>query len=160
MIQKLLKLWFAIFLVIGVGSLCMTPGQIEKDRSFVDTKLKPVVHYVDSFRKANNRVPTEPEFDSAKKIIPDIWGADLLPGKEDGLRDGAFPANIDWSKEYAIMVWRGDWAEYYYSWNKRYETNNWSWLDAFAMLAFSTIIGFIPLLISKVIKNLIRKKNN
>jgi hypothetical protein len=54
--------------------------------------------------------------------------------------------NTDWSKDFAIGVWRGEWTEYYFSWTDNYDSNNYSWYDGFIGLAVMLGIGILPLL--------------
>jgi len=66
--------------------------------------------------------------------------------------------NVDWKKDYAIGVWRGEWAEYYFSWSDSYDSNNYSWWDGFEALLLATGIGLLPIVIWWFSKSRIRKK--
>ena len=52
----------------------------------------------------------------------------------------------DWSKDFAIGIWRGSWAEYYFSWNDSYDTNSYSWFDGIFELIIMIACAFLPLM--------------
>jgi hypothetical protein len=52
--------------------------------------------------------------------------------------------NVDWTKNFAIGVWRGEWMEYYFSWSNSYDTNNYSWKDGLISLFAYCSIGLLP----------------
>jgi len=84
--------------------------------------MRRCVFSIDSFKNINHRLPTVSEFD---KIVNGNSGN---LGNTDYIRDDKFldfriklqARNIDWSKNYVLGVWRGEWWEYYISSSQKY----------------------------------------
>lgn len=154
-------LWMTFWFFVGSTSLIDTPRQIEKDKRFVETKIKPSVDFIKTFKKSFNRLPTNREFYSWERdyykdyssdlnqqvdsLIPDFGKvnyirhySNILGDNEDKFR------NVDWTKDFAIGAWAGEWMEYYYSWNESYDTNNYSWSDGVIVLFLYCGVGLLP----------------
>jgi hypothetical protein len=155
-------LWSLFWAFVGIGIFLGTPGQIAKDKDFVDTQLIPCVDFVENFETQNNRLPNYREFyiwerDYFKDYASDLTQKvdSLIPGMghiqyiRSGYRilynDLYKFEDANWEIDYAIAIWRGEWTEYYFSWNNNYDTNNYSWSDGFSTLLIMIGIGFFPL---------------
>ncbi len=154
-------LWTTVWIFIGVNSLLDTSKQIERDRNFAQTQIKPSVDFVNNFKKSYNKLPTNREVYTWERDHYKDYSSDLNQ-RDDSLISGFGPVNYirkssdvisndqsrftnaNWKKDFAIGVWRGEWMEYYYSWNDSYETNNYSWSDGFISLFVFTTIGLVP----------------
>ena len=55
-------IWTGFWFLIGISSLVDIPKQIEKDRDFINTKIKPSVGFIKEFKKSFNKLPTNREF--------------------------------------------------------------------------------------------------
>jgi hypothetical protein len=173
-IAILIFIWTGIWLFIGIGVLWDTPRQIGRDNIFIHNQIKPAVDFVRGFQSDSNRLPTKRQFytwksnfykdypralnktnDSTITYLPDV---NYIRNNSDVIENDAHKfKNADWTKDYAIGVWRGEWMEYYFSWSNSYDTNNYSWGDGFMVLAVCFGIGILPLIFWL---RLIRKKNS
>ena len=54
--------------------------------------------------------------------------------------------DIDWSNEYVIAVWRGEWFEFYISEGERYITNDFGYSDAIKNFILTIGVGLLPLI--------------
>ncbi|WP_018477464.1 hypothetical protein [Pontibacter roseus] len=157
-------MWAAFVLLIGFWMFLYTPEQIEKDKIFVEEELRPAVSFVKSFKKENNRLPSNREFYTWERDYYNDYSSDLNQdadslvaglGRVQYIRNNSDIASddlqkfkqADWDKDFAIGVWRGDWWEYYYSWTDSYDTNSYSWDDGIIGLIWTTLIGAFPLLL-------------
>ena len=157
-------LWTSFWIYAGIGIFKDTPYQIKKDKEFVENEIKPCVDFVESFKTENSRLPNYREFftwerDYFKDYTSDLKQEidSLIPGmgriqyirSENGIisNDVNKFKEANWKTDYAIGVWRGDWMEYYFSWNNTYDTNNYSWKDGFISLITLTGIGLFPLIL-------------
>lgn len=163
----LVFLWLGIWVVIGTMMLFDTPEQMESDKEFVKKEIKPSVDFIKDFKITHNRLPTNREYYTWQRDYHNDFSSDLTQ-KEDSLIPGFGRINYirkttdlvsedkeklidaDWSKDYAIAVWRGEWMEYYFSWSDTYDTNNYSWINGFFELLWCSIIGCIPVVIWKI----------
>lgn len=172
-------IWAIIWVVIGIGVFLETPEQIKSDDAFFKKEIEPSVDFVESFKLKNNRLPNYREFytwarDYYKDYSSDLSQAiDSSIGKEAFLhkyircdgdvyeeKDLSNFKDANWATDYAIGAWRGDWAEYYYSWNKEYDGNNYTRKSGLFTLLLMTTIGIIPLLILWLYNIHKRKKQN
>ncbi len=156
-------LWTSFWIYAGIGIFKDTPYQIKKDKEFVENEIKPCVDFVESFKTENSRLPNYREFFTWERDYFNDYTSDLkqeidslIPGmgRVQYIRSnyGIISNDINkfkeanWRTDYAIGVWRGDWMEYYFSWNKTYDTNNYSWSDGSTTLMTLTGIGLFPLI--------------
>jgi hypothetical protein len=155
--------WLAFWLYAGVSMLLDTPEQIASDKKFIEMKIKPSVDFVKNFKTINGRLPNYREYYTWHREYYKDYSSDLKQ-QVDSLIPGFGPnqyirkltdavsndydkfKNVDWNKDFAIGVWRGEWSEYYFSWTDSYDSNNYSWLDGFIGLASMTGIGIFPLI--------------
>src|SRR5690606_5325060 len=123
--------------------------------------IKPSVDFINNFKEIKNRLPTNREYYTWQREYYNDYTSDLTQ-KEDSLISGlgriqyirkitdvvsddkAKLSAADWSKDYAIAVWRGEWMEYYFSWSDTYDTNNYSWKDGIIGLLFYIIMACVP----------------
>jgi hypothetical protein len=156
-------LWLAVCLFAGVGFFLDTPMQIKADKKFINRELRPSVDFVKKFKTINSRLPTTKEFDSWEreyyyKIKPGNFVIQYLRGIESIDKDDLSKfKNADWTKDFAIAVWRGEWMQYYFSWSDNYDPNNYAWDDGFTVLAIMFVLGLLPLLAWWVIRKQKRK---
>lgn len=156
-------LWLAFWIYAGVSMFLDTPEQIASDKTFIEEEIKPSVDFVKNFKTANGRLPDNREYYTWQREYYKDYSSDLtkqidslIPGLGSRIyirklsdvvsNDHDKFKNADWSKDFAIGVWRGEWTEYYFSWTDNYNRNNYSWQDGFIGLAVMIIIGIIPIL--------------
>ena len=162
-LKVLTFLWVAFFLYAGVSMLLDTPMQIASDKEFIALEIKPSVEFVKNFKTINDRLPNYREYYTWRREYHQDYSSDLTK-QVDSLITGLHSKkyirkltdvvsddydkfkNVDWNKDFAIAVWRGEWYEYYFSWTDSYDTNNYSWRDGFISLAVLVGIGLLPLL--------------
>ena len=154
-------LWTSFWIFIGTKSLFDTSKQIDKDKNFIQTKIKPSVDFVNNFKKSYNRLPTNREYYTWERDYYKDYSSDLnqkndslisefglvnyIRKNSDVIANDQFKfKNADWKKDFAIGVWRGEWMEYYYSWNDSYETNNYSWSDSYISFFMFCGIALLP----------------
>ncbi|NAY91922.1 hypothetical protein GTQ34_08330 [Muricauda sp. JGD-17] len=160
-LKILTSLWFGLWLFVAILMLFETPNQIKRDKEFVENDIKPSVEFVKSFKSDNKRLPNNREYYTWQQIYYDQDSIDLTqkvdslikssgrihylrkPPADNNVDKEKFE-NIDWTRKYAISVWRGEWNEYYFSWSDNYETNNYSWKDGVIQSIMALVIGCIP----------------
>ncbi|MFN3402869.1 MAG: hypothetical protein ACK40G_02165 [Cytophagaceae bacterium] len=166
-LKKIVFIWFYFW--IGLGALLIFGAsiQIVKNRKFINEKIKPSVDYIKNFNTIHKRLPNKVEYytwrrDFHKDYTSDLTqtddsmispggpyirnGGDVLIG-EYGIRDSNLLNGVDWSKNFAIGVWRGESYDYYFSWTDSYYGNNYSWDDCLIELLIIICTGVLPLLI-------------
>jgi hypothetical protein len=154
-------IWTGFWFFIGISSLLVTPKQINKDKNFVDTKLKPAVEFTKQFKKDSGRLPNNREFynwereyyndyssdltQKSDSLIPDFGTVQYIRHTSDVIDGEQWKfKSADWKKDFSIGVWRGEWMEYYYSWDNSYDTNNYSWRGAYISLFAYCLLGLLP----------------
>ncbi len=163
LLKTLSFVWFFVWLYIGLSAVLETPDQIKSDKEFVKNEIKPSVDFINNFKETKNRLPTNREYYTWQRKYHNDYTSDLTQ-KEDSLIPGLGRiqyirkitdivsddkeklSGADWSKDYAIAVWRGEWMEYYFSWSDTYDTNNYSWKDGIIGLLFYIIMACVPLI--------------
>ncbi len=176
LLKILTFLWIAFWLFIGISLVLDTPDQISSDKKFIKEEIMPSVNFVKEFQTNNDRLPNYREYytwlrDHYKDYSSDLTQQvdSLIPsfGKHQYIRklsdvvsnDYTKFKDVDWNKDFAIGVWRGEWSEYYFSWTDSYDSNNFTWRDGFIGLAIYLGIGILPLIFWGVhIRN--RKKSS
>lgn len=156
-------MWLAFWLSIGVSMFLDTPKQIASDKKFIETEIKPSVDFVNNFKITNGRFPNNREYYTWQREYHKDYSSDLtqhvdslIPGlghkqyirKLSDVVSNDYDKfkNVDWNKNFAIGVWRGEWTEYYFSWTDNYDSNNYFWKDGFTGLFVMVGIGILPLL--------------
>ncbi|HEY4195789.1 MAG TPA: hypothetical protein VGM63_09660 [Mucilaginibacter sp.] len=131
---------------MGADFFSGTPKQIQKDKAFIINEINPYISTIDSFKKINNRLPSVSEFGNIKHSKSDKLGnAEYI--REDRYVSSDIKElvkNTDWSDNYVLAVWRGEWFEYYISKNHKYITNNYSKKDGMIGLIICLVVGCIP----------------
>ena len=139
-------LWFGLLTYVGIDNYSYAPDIIERDREFIAKALTPKVEFVEAFRSNQDRLPTLEEFNSSLEIRPNeyetyIREASQVPSEiRDDVKD------LDWSSDYVIAVWRGEWFEFYISEGERYITNDFDYSDAIQNMIITIGIGLLPLM--------------
>lgn len=157
-------LWTSFWLFVGISTLLNTPDQIISDKEFIENEIKPSVVFVKTFKTTNGRLPTNREYYTWEREYYKDYSSDLTQ-KEDSLIPGQGRIqyirkltdmvsddsekfkDADWTNDFAIAVWRGEWMEYYFSWTDQYDTNNYSWTSGFISFFLYFGISIIPLFI-------------
>jgi len=147
LINFFLIAWLCFFTWAGVNILLSNPKQIARDKDFITNEINPNIKTIDSFKFANHRLPTVAEFHKIKHGNSDNLGnANYVKQYKDVDDDvKSYVKNIDWSDNYVLGVWRGDWWEYYISYQHKYVTNDTRQSDGFIALLEFIVIGLIPL---------------
>jgi hypothetical protein len=149
-------LWLIFFTYAGIDMFLYAPEQIKKDKNFIEYQIKPHVDYIKNFEAKHGRLPTYQEFytrtfDSGrdKRLWePALDNGTYIRSNIDGITNEKDEfKNANWSKDFAVRVWRGEWNEYYYSWTDSYDANNYSLKDGIIALIVTWLIGLAPLLI-------------
>jgi len=159
-------IWATIWIIIGFGVYLDTPEQIESDNIFFEKEIKPSVDFVENFKSNNNRLPNYREFYTWANNYYNDYSGNFSENQDSLIGEGFFLhkyirrekdvyeekdlpnfKDVDWATDYAIGAWRGDWAEYYYSWGKEYDGNNYSWHSGLFALIAMAIVGILPLLV-------------
>lgn len=154
---------------------------MKRDADFKIGEANPSISFITQFQHLNKRLPSISEFNDWQKAV---FRENELKFDSSGYKrlDTLMKSNeligigviymrsysdlspeitspslkkIDWNKEYALSIWRGEWNEYYTSWNKKYSGTNYSPKDGTINLWFSIIVGLLPLaviIISKAIQ--------
>jgi len=161
-LNAIIFIWATVWIIIGVGVFLETPGQIERDDFFFNKEIKPSIDFVEDFKSTNERLPNYREYytwardyyedytSDLNQTVDSLIGANTLSHKyirsnNDVMNEDLSKfKDVDWSKDYAIAVWRGEWAEYYYSWEKEYDGNNYSWQSGLFALIVMVIVGILP----------------
>jgi len=157
-------LWISFWLFIGVSMLLETPDQIKKDNEFIETEIKPCVEFVKGFKESNDRLPNYREYytwvrnhygeycSDLKLDADSLIGVDCILHKYIrsnfdiiNSEDAQKFKDADWSQDFAISQWRGEWTEYYYSWTNEYDTNKYLWKDSIVTFTIMSVIAFLPM---------------
>ncbi len=99
--------------------------QIKKDRNFIDNEMKPAIIFVKDFYEKNGYCPVESDFRHTNlqckgRIDIHIEGTTFKDENYDDFKkEIIIPKN-----EYIIWIWRGEWAELYYSYTNKIYSNN------------------------------------
>jgi hypothetical protein len=138
-----LTLWLLWALIFGLNEV---PNQISKNREFKDAELVPLVNKVDSFLTTHGRLPTEGEFNKMYRTLTHLptveyYQADSFEGIPE-LKQAERG-----TKNYVVVVWRGEWNEYYTSWNQHYSVDDFQSSNGIYNLLLSLVIGGLPLLL-------------
>lgn len=144
-LKILTGLWITFWLWFAFEILITTPLQIQKDTDFINNEIKPAVNYVKIFKRNHQRLPTEQEFSDFGKQH-NIYAEYIRLKNQIPIDDYSKVKDADWSKDFAIAAWRGEWMEYYFSWTNNYDSNNYSWSDGFIGFGITSGIGIFPLL--------------
>jgi hypothetical protein len=152
-LKPFLFIWLAVWSMLGIMVLASTPGQMIKDKMFIEDKIIPSIIIVDDFKKKHNRLPTKSEFDSlalsehlGTRIITS--NIELVNEENDELHKYKIPD----SDSYVLAVWRGEWNEYYVSWLNKFIGNNYNWREGFKGLLMCAMTGIVPFALYVIIK--------
>jgi hypothetical protein len=142
-LKPFLFIWLGVWSVLGIMVLASTPGQMAKDKMFIEEEIKPFIIIVDEFKRKHNRLPTKSEFDSLSqhpgtRIITS--NIELVNEENDELHKYKIPD----SNSFVLAVWRGEWNEYYVSWLNKFIANNYNWTEGFKGLLICAMIGIVP----------------
>ena len=137
--------WFGVFTYIGIEIFKQTPEIIERNKIFLHDTIMPLVDYVENFKKTNGRLPTLIEFNSSLNIPSNEYETYIRDPKFVPTEIAYEVQDLDWSNNYVIVIWRGEWFEFYISDRKRDSLNNFDCLDGLRNLVITIIIGVIPL---------------
>ena len=117
-IKGLVFAWVFALVIMPLGVLfsfgaiaANTPEARAKNEAFKREHLLPLAQFVIDFREKNKRLPTRREFLNRPRPNPNRAG-DFYGTKSPDL--------WFWGKEgvdFIVSDWRGEWMEYYQSWN-------------------------------------------
>lgn len=107
------------FAIIGVAAVSLvayaTIKQQAKDRQFVRDNLLPIARHVEEVRRTTGRLPTDKEFTA--------WSEATYDNKMIVYYQHRPAFCRTWGKEgeaFLVGMWRGEWVEYYCSWNGKH----------------------------------------
>jgi hypothetical protein len=139
-------LWLLFWLIFGYEMLTGTPKQMESDKLFIEKEINPAVNFVKRFKKENNRLPDSQEFDTWQRLNSTGHAEYITQKSQVDKTDWEGFENIKLTDDFfAIVVWRGEWNEYYFSDGDRYDTNNYDWKSSIFSCVFGLFIGLIPM---------------
>ncbi|HSY75148.1 MAG TPA: hypothetical protein VK810_06740 [Dongiaceae bacterium] len=101
-------------IIVTILILIMTLMQSKKDKAFVKTELVPLANYVVEFRDSKGRLPTEEELKRLAKTNYENEAVWYYTNKPDFMKAWGTPG-----KDFVVGVWRGEWIQYYSSWDKK-----------------------------------------
>jgi hypothetical protein len=172
-------LWIGTWLFIGVINFMVIPTQIKEDQEFYEKEIKPSVKFIEAFKQKNLRLPNYREFytwsrDYNKDFSSDLnQEVDSLIGSDcHSLKYIRRESDIiirndvekfqgaDWSKDYAISVWRGEWTEYYFSWKNENGPSINDWAISIIVLLAMSFIAFIPTVIWTIRRRVRKQKSS
>ena len=159
-LRKIVSLGLGIVSSIGLflgllytlGSGALIDSTLENSRS-IDTSFNKAASYVEQFQKDHSRLPSAAEFMHWASHFPD------RPYTPNGIRLEVtdFPAKSITEfgtpppNAYLLVLWRGEWEEYYASWAKKssltfdkskYYALGSSYADSAAVLCFGVLLLF------------------
>ncbi|HEV2693126.1 MAG TPA: hypothetical protein VG347_09555 [Verrucomicrobiae bacterium] len=118
-IFRLIWRWWAYFCgVVVLLLICLyvvaTLKQSRKDKVFTEAELVPLASYVETFRDSQHRLPSDAEFQawaSTNRENKAVW---YYTKKPSFMSDWGSPG-----RDFVVGAWRGEWTEYYRSWDKK-----------------------------------------
>jgi hypothetical protein len=155
-------MWLTVWLYLAGLHLLEVPNQIAKDRAFVENEMMPLVEFIKSFKLKKSRLPTSEEFNKwTRDAMPEARGITYIRSLANVLgNDKNKFEGVDWTNNFAVGIWRGEWEEYYFSWNDKYDVNTYTWKDGATDTVFCILIGMTPLLIFQLASWRIRAKSS
>jgi hypothetical protein len=155
-------LWFG-FCVFGIFEILLYKNEItEKEQSFINTQILPAVRFVTDFQLKEKHLPSKREFF--------LWEREYFHDFSINVDDTINTANIniltkynkteidllaidfknklkdfDWSKDYVLEVWNGEWFWYYFSSSDTFYKSNYTHNDAIIGVSTYLILGITPL---------------
>lgn len=113
-------LWLVLGLFYTLDSGALIDHTIEKSR-IIEASFDQCVAYVEQFRQSQSRLPSTAEFADWASQFP------ARPYTPHGMRLETSDFSAEVQKEfgapspnsYLLVMWRGEWEEYYASWAKR-----------------------------------------
>lgn len=163
-LKAIMFIWATVWISVGIGVFFDTPEQIERDDSYFEKEIKPSIDFVENFKLTNKRLPNYREYytwardyyedytSELNQTVDSLIAVDTQSHKYIRSNNDIVSEDLskfkdaDWSKDYAIVDWRGEWNEYYYSRGKKYDGNNYSWRSGLFSLIVMIIVGLLPLL--------------
>lgn len=158
------SIWAGLWFIMAIFFVAGTPGQIEDDQRFVSERLQPRIDYVQNFINQNNRIPSQNEYidfmlksEPYKEIDPNSTNVDYWRqhGSPEFITDSKQLSSNSELRDrgitemppsgWVIRLWRGEWSEFYTSWDNRYYTNNYTWKWGIQQAIYCLVIGFLPL---------------
>jgi hypothetical protein len=126
--QKKYTIYILVFLLITIGWLEDRHLQAMLDEAlvsskamplsqypeFVSAKLLPLAQFVENFQIKNGRLPTNEEFEEWSNDHFSQQGAWYYYEKPIFMNQWGIPG-----KDFVVGAWRGEWIEYYQSWDKK-----------------------------------------
>jgi hypothetical protein len=142
-IRFLLLTLGTIILIISGLMLLLSRKQIHKNRLEL-ADMRDRVAAVEKFELKNNRLPAKDEFQALLAALPSRYGKHAYEiASSDNcpiIVSGDSPKTPGW----VIFFWRGEWFEYYCSWNKYYTlTEQASWWGFCGIILFMPLVGCV-----------------
>ena len=100
----------AVVAVLGTAIV----KQHAKDKQFVQEELLPLATHIEQFRMKSGRLPTDEEFEAWYRNNPQMPARLYFSHKPDFCSSWG-----EDGKAFLVGAWRGEWFEYYQSWDKK-----------------------------------------
>jgi len=116
-LKKIWKIWFYFCGAVGILLMAIVAftslQQSDKDKAFTREHLIPLASYVEIFRNSTGRLPTKAEINSWAETNYENQAVWYFTKKPDFMKDWGITG-----KDFVVGKWRGEWIQYYSSWNK------------------------------------------
>jgi hypothetical protein len=133
--------WLGILMLTSFYTLSDTPRQIEKDRKFIEERIKPAVACFQRIENEIGYAGLRARFEG-KNGLNECMGSIYFTSVDTEKGKLAIP-----EKSWAVAIWRGEWNEHYLKWSDTYLTNNWGWATALKSTFFSMCMAVVPVLL-------------
>ena len=143
-----------ILISIALGGLScllllMSWKQINKNQKVL-ADMKDRVVAIRGFQKDHERLPTKNELEGISRSLPVRYTAydyELQTSSNGMLSITNWPQSGGW----ALSFWRGEWTEYYTSWNEEYSlTQQASWWGFCGPLLFCPVVAVLLFFTSRL----------
>ena len=145
---------FALAGLCGLISLLIlaSVNQVNKNEMLL-TDVRSIVAAIYAFKQTNDRLPTVSELSTLEDSVPRRYPLKYnfkfgVPPSQPGEN---YPTQLK-AGEWIIWYWRGEWSEYYSSWDNHYsleeQTDLWNFCKPILWAPFATIaligLGIYP----------------
>jgi hypothetical protein len=146
-IRRILITAASIVALVALLDVAGSRRQIAKNRSIL-ADMQDRVAAIEEFERKEARLPSETELSEISERLPTrYFRYDYqLDTRSGGAIDAGYPTGWPVSGGWVLWFWRGEWAEYYSSWDRHYtlsEQLSWwafSWPSVSALAAAVALV--------------------